>query len=361
MRAFAVFPTTRTVRIVDHLEPRIAGPLEVKLRILDVGICGTDKEICAFEYGTPPVGSDYLVLGHECLGEVIEVGSAVSGLQLGDLAVPTVRRPCPHDNCTACRAGRQDFCFTGDFTERGIKQRHGFMTEFVVEQEQFLNLVPRHLREVGVLVEPLTVTEKGISQLWSVQQRLPWRESGHRRAIVLGAGPVGLLAAMKLVLEGFHTIVYSRTDAPALITKIVAGIGAEFIPAESVNVDQLAAQVGSIDVIFEAAGASSLAFDVLPKLGANGVFLFTGIPGHRNKVPVEADAIMKNLVLKNQLVFGTVNASLENYQTAVSDIATFFERWPDALRSVISNRFPIEEASGLLLGKSGGVKNVIAI
>ena len=174
MKAVAVFPDQKQYRVIDHPEPRIDKPTQARLRILDVGICGTDKEIVSFQYGTPPPGSDYLIIGHESLGEVIEVGSDVSNVHVGDLVVTSVRRPCDHPECVACRAGRQDFCYTGDFTERGIKQRHGYMTEFVVEESGYMSVLPPQLREVGVLVEPLTIAEKGMTQLWQVQQRLPW-------------------------------------------------------------------------------------------------------------------------------------------------------------------------------------------
>ena len=120
MRAVAVFPHARAVKIIDVREPQLVRPGEVKLRVLDVGICGTDKEICSFHYGTPPEGSDYLILGHEALGEVVETGPAVRDIAVGDLVAPMVRRPCPHAECLACRSGRPDFCATSDFTERGI-------------------------------------------------------------------------------------------------------------------------------------------------------------------------------------------------------------------------------------------------
>jgi glucose 1-dehydrogenase len=123
--------------------------------------------------GTPPTGSQQLIIGHESLGEVVEVGAKVTRVKTGDLVVPMVRRPCPHDHCMACRASRQDFCFTGDFTERGIKEQHGFMAQFIVDDEQFMNPVARELREVAVLVEPLTIAEKGLSQVWDIQQSLP--------------------------------------------------------------------------------------------------------------------------------------------------------------------------------------------
>ncbi len=168
MKAIAVVPQQKRVELREVEPPRIASPTDVKLRILDVGVCGTDREIASFHYGTPPPGSDHLVIGHESLGQVIEVGARVSRLRPGDLVVPMVRRPCPHADCVACRAGRQDFCYTADFTERGIKERHGFMTEEVVDDERYMHVVPRALRDVGVLVEPLTIAEKALIQVREV-------------------------------------------------------------------------------------------------------------------------------------------------------------------------------------------------
>ena len=161
MKAIAVTPQKKSVEIINQAEPKILSPTDVKLRMLEAGVCGTDKEICAFQYGTPPSGSEQLVIGHESLGEVIEVGPKVTRVRVGDLVVPMVRRPCSHNYCVACRADRQDFCFTGDFQERGIKERHGFMVQFVVDDEKYMNLVPKEMRDVAVLVEPLTIAEKG--------------------------------------------------------------------------------------------------------------------------------------------------------------------------------------------------------
>ena len=202
MKALAVFPSSREVRLIDTPEPAIAGPTEVKLRILEAGICGTDREITSFQYGTPPADSPHLVIGHEALGEVMDVGSDVTGLAPGDLAVLMVRRPCPHDGCAPCRRGRPDFCITGDFTERGIKGAHGYMTEFVVDDQRYMVKVPKELREVAVLLEPLTVAEKAAEQVRALAARLPGElknDPSNLRAVVLGAGPIGLLGAMKLV------------------------------------------------------------------------------------------------------------------------------------------------------------------
>jgi threonine dehydrogenase-like Zn-dependent dehydrogenase len=362
MKAVAVFPAERRFEVIDHPQPGIETPHQVKLRMLDVGICGTDKEIVAFEYGTPPDGSPYLIIGHESLGEVAAVGSAVTRLRPGDLAIPTVRRPCSQPNCAACRAERQDFCYTGEFTERGIKLRHGFMSEFVVEDETYLNPVPRTLRDIGVLVEPLTIAEKAIAQLWQVQQRLPWaREASQHRAIVLGGGPVGLLGAMKLVLEGFDTTLYSRTPAAMELEKLVTTFGAKFVHAETATPADLAAQVGNVDVVYEAVGASSLAFEMMQHLGTNGVFIFTGVPGRKGPIPVDTDALMRSAVLKNQVVFGSVNASFQSFADAIADLSSFQTRWGDAVRQIITHRFPIDQVRDPLSGRVGGIKNVIAV
>ncbi len=181
----------------------ITTPTQVKLHTLEVGVCGTDKKITSFQFGTPPAGYDYFIIGHEMLGKVVEVGSAIRDFKLGDLAVTAVRHPCPHEYCRACRTGSHDFCFTGDFTEHGIKESHGFMSAFVVDEARYMILVPHELCDVGVLTEPLTVAEKGLAQVWRIQQRLPWIDPSapvHTRgkglkAMVLGAGPVGLLAS----------------------------------------------------------------------------------------------------------------------------------------------------------------------
>src|SRR5262245_798978 len=293
MKAVAVVPGTRQVVLAEQDLPRVTSPTQVRLRMLEVGVCGTDREICAFQYGTPPPGSDHLVIGHESLGEVVEVGSAVSRLRAGDLVVPMVRRPCPHDDCAACRAGRQDSCFTGDFSERGIKGLHGFMTEMVVDDERYMRVVPRALREVAVLVEPLTIAEKGLIQVDQVQQRLPWAcavgsgtpHQACHRAVVIGAGPVGVLGAMALVARGYDTSVYSRELAPNPKADLVTSIGARYFSAQETSLEQVAEEIGNIDVVYEATGASAVAFQMMRVLGTNGVFVFTGVP--RRRAPIE--------------------------------------------------------------------------
>jgi glucose 1-dehydrogenase len=369
MKAVAVVPSTRDIRIIEHPDPTLSGPTDVKLRILEVGVCGTDKEISSFQYGTPPQGSDYLVVGHESLAEIVEVGPGVTHYRVGDLAVAMVRRPCREEDCLPCRAGSQDFCSTGGFTERGIKEAHGFMTELVVEQEHYLVRVPPALRDVGVLVEPLTIAEKALAQLRLVQQRLPWswpasqetRTSAVPHAVVVGAGPIGLLGAMVLVAAGFRTYVYSRERPPNPKAAVAEAIAATYVSSEVESVDQFAKRIGRIDVVFEAAGSSKVAFDFLKVLGTNGVFIFTGVPSIKAPTPVETDRIMKHLVLNNQLLLGTVNAGKEAFETAVRDLDEFMRRWPQAVQSLVTGRYPADAFQDVVSGRTGGIKEVITM
>lgn len=351
--------------MIDHPAPRLTSPTQARMRVLEVGVCGTDREIVSFQYGTPPEGDEFLVLGHESLSEVVEVGTQVSKVKPGDLVVITVRRPCSHASCLACRDGRQDYCFTGDFTERGIKQQHGFMTELVVEEEQYLNVVPRELRDVAVLVEPLTIAEKALEQLSTVQQRLTWSvPSGarpRRRAVVLGAGPVGLLGAMALRVAGFEVAVYSRSSKGDEKTGIVSAIGAQYISSETHSTGEMAEAAGPIDLVYEALGASGLAFDVIQHLGPNGVFIFTGVPGRKGPIEVDTDCIMRDVVLNNQVILGSVNAPPHCFAAAIEHLGVFMQRWPSAVRSLITARFPIERALDPLTARVGGIKSVIAV
>jgi len=368
MKAGAVFPGKHKIEIVALDEPKISSPSEVKLRMLEVGVCGTDREIASFDYGTPPEGYEFLVLGHESLGEVVETGSAVSRFRPGDLVVPMVRRPCPHPECVACRAGCQDFCYTGDFRERGIKRQHGFMTHFVIDEERYMNAVPLELRDVAVLVEPLTIAEKALIQIRKIQQRLPWgcpaspeKPVGYRhRAVVLGAGPVGLLGAMALVNAGFETYVYSREGTPNLRADLAKSFGAHYVSSADQPIEQLAALVGNIDVVYEAIGASQTAVELLQVLGTDGVFCFTGVPRHGQPISIDTDKLMYNLVLKNQVILGTVNAGQDAFEAAIGDLGVFYQRWPEAVRSLITGRYPIEAFREPIFERSG-IKNIIVL
>ncbi|MDX6422418.1 MAG: glucose 1-dehydrogenase [Trebonia sp.] len=368
MKAVAVFPGTREVTIIEREAPRITQPDQVELRMLDIGICGTDKEICSFEYGTPPAGDDFLVIGHEALAEIVKVGSAVTRLRPGDLVVPSVRRPCPHPGCLACRSGHQDYCYTGDFTERGIKEAHGYMAEYVVDNERNMTLVPPGLREIAVLAEPLTIAEKALTQIfWTMQQRPPWLDpdtpSQQRgkglSALVLGIGPVGLLGAMTLASAGFTTYVYSRELPPSPRIDLVDAIGATYVSSQATTFADLAEKMGNIDLIYEAVGHSHFALQALQVLGTNGIYVLTGVPGPQAFIEADPARRMRDMVLKNQVLLGTVNAGLDAFASALRDLDLFRQRWPAVVRTLIAGRYPPEQAPELILDRPAGIKSVI--
>ena len=370
MKAVAVMPARRDVRVIDLEEPEIRRADQVKLRMLDVGICGTDREISTFAYGTPPAGADYLVIGHEALGEVQEVGRDVHDLTPGDLVVPTVRRPCSSADCRSCRAGHQDFCETDGFTERGIKGAHGYLTAFAVDDARYMNRVPRDMREIGVLVEPLTIAEKAVRQLHGLMQhRPPWIDPGlpepavgrGHRALVLGAGPVGLLGAMMLRNAEFETFIYSREEPPDPRVGIATAIGATYVSSRELPTDRIAEQIGPIDLIYEAVGHSRLALEVLREMGANGIYVLTGVPSLQTLIEADPAAILRDIVLKNQVVLGTVNAGAEAFAAAIADLATFDRRWPGAVRQLIDDRTPIDRAVERILDGPAGIKTVISL
>jgi len=366
MKAVAVYPDSRSVRVIDAPDPQLKGPGCVKLRILEVGVCGTDREISRFEYGQPPAGNDHLIIGHESLGEVVETGPQVSDLKAGDLAVLMVRRPCQQAACVACRAGRQDFCYTGRYTERGIKGRHGYMAEMAADEHQYAVGVPPELRDVAVLTEPLTIAEKAIEEVGRIQQRLPWglpgrdgRPTYRHKAVVVGAGPVGLLGAMALAVRPFEVHVYSREPADDPRAGIAKAIGAVYHCSREVQMDDLAGELGNIDLVYEATGAAQVSFDMLAQLGVNAVFILTGVPGENNPIRLDGGGLMRNMVLRNQVLLGSVNAPRKAYESAVADLVTFMRNWPEAVRGVITDRHPIDEAPGVLTGKGEGIKTVI--
>lgn len=343
MKGGAVFPDARKLGVVDHVpEPKLTSATGVRLRMLQVGICGTDREIASYMFGAAPEGFDYLVIGHEGLAEVIEAGPEAHGVQPGDLVVPTVRRPCEDPGCIACRNDRADFCTTGTYLEHGIQRMHGFLTELVVDEARYMRKAPPAIRDVAVLVEPLTIAEKAFIQAERVQTRLPW-EKPAPNALVLGAGPVGLLGAMALRLRGCAVTVYSREPETDVRAGIVRGIGAKYVSARDETLAQMAKSIGSIDLIYEATGSAHLAFQSLEILGSNGLLLLTGVPGEHAPEPLDLGSMITRMTLRNQCLLATVNAGNDAFDRAISDLTQICARWPDAVRGLITRRFRLED------------------
>jgi len=320
MKAVAVVPgKPNSVHLADLPKPsvdEIPGGRGVLVKVLRVGIDGTDKEINAAEYGAPPPGFDFLVIGHEGFGRVEAVGSNVTEVRPGDYVVATVRRP---GGSIYDLIGTNDMTTDDTYFERGINLRHGFLTEYYVDDAEFIVKVARGLRDVGVLLEPLTVVEKGIAQAYEIQRRLRvWRP---QRAAVMGAGTIGLLATLVLRLRGLQVTTFGLSRKPYLNSDLIEAIGARYESAADVPIPDAARKYGPFDLIFEATGYSPVVFDSLQALGKNGVLVLSSVTGGDRKVEVPADKINLEFVLGNKVMVGTVNANREYFELGVRDMA----------------------------------------
>ncbi len=288
----------------------------VLVRVLRVGLDGTDREIDEALFGTAPAGDDFLIIGHENLGQVVAAGSAVpADLAPGTLVVTTVRRP---GSSEYDRIGLQDFTTDDVAFERGINQLHGFLTEQYVDDAAYVVPLPTSLAEVGVLLEPLTIAEKGLFQAEEIQRRLRIWEP--RRAAVTGAGTIGLLATLALRLRGVEVTCLSRRRAPYRNSGLVEALGATYLSTADTDIAAAARDRGPFDIIFEATGYSPLAFEAAAALGRNGVLVLTGVTGGEKRIEIDANAINQGFVLGNKVMVGTVNASRDDFVRGVGDM-----------------------------------------
>jgi threonine dehydrogenase-like Zn-dependent dehydrogenase len=343
MRTLAVKPGDKGVVAVERPEPQIRAADEILLRVLRVGICGTDREEAAGGRAQAPRGEDYLVIGHEMLGQVAEAGEAVKRVKPGDLALFTVRRPC--GRCLPCRMDRPDMCQTGKYHERGIRGQDGYQAEWVVDREAFVIPVPGSLAATAVLTEPLSIGEKAIEEAVRIQNgRLPDAASrpdplNGRRVLVAGIGAVGLLAALALRLRGAEVVGLDIVDAGSRRPLWLEAIGGSYVDGRGVPPDEVDKRIGRVDMIFEATGVPSLEFSLFKVLATNGIYVLTGIPGGDRPVQVAGAEIIRNLVLQNQLMFGSVNASRDHYQMAVRDLQQASLIWGGHIAGLITKRY----------------------
>jgi glucose 1-dehydrogenase len=344
MKAIVLTPGTTNARLADRPEPVISASDEVKLKVLRVGICGTDREEIAGGRADAPPGSNELVIGHEMFGQVVETGAAVDSVKPGDFGVFMVRRGCGH--CLPCNLNRSDMCESGDYTERGIRFRDGYDCEFVVDQASYLVRLPPDLSGIGVLTEPMSVAEKAIDAALRIQiGRMPsvrdpaaWLRG--RRVLVAGLGPVGLLAAFALRLRGANVIGMDIVDSNTSRPVLLGAIGGVYVDARKTGVGELRRQFPQIELIFEATGVATIEFDLLEALGINGVYAITGIPGGDRPMTIHGGDLIRRLVLRNQVMVGSVNESLAHFNMAVDDLGAAKKQWGEAIDRVITHHFP---------------------
>ncbi len=342
MKAIAVTPGKPGMVIVDRQEPVIHAPDDIKVRMLLVGICGTDKEeIKGNRFKLSP-GEQNLVIGHEMFGVVENVGTAVKKFKKGDYIAFTVRRGCGH--CVSCNMNRPDMCTTGDYTERGIWGRDGYQTEFVVDKEQYAVKIPDAIQDRGVLIEPLSVAEKAIDEAIKIQSaRLPYYNSqenviGGKNILVAGLGPIGLLASFILRLKGANVYGLDIVDKHSIRAMLLESIGGKYIDGRVNTPVQIQKNVGKMDMIFEATGIASLEFNLLDTLGINGIYVLTGIPSGDRPIRIDGAEIIRSLVLNNQVLIGSVNASHAHFQMAADDLLKFNQMYKNEMDKIITSR-----------------------
>jgi threonine dehydrogenase-like Zn-dependent dehydrogenase len=343
MKAIAVLPgKPGSVHLAELAKPSVSDVPNgrgVLVKVLRVGVDGTDREINAAEYGAAPEGYNFLVIGHEGFGQVEAVGPNVSFLRPGDFVVATVRRP---GKSLYDAIGLQDMTTDDEYFERGINLRHGYLTEYYIEDEEFVVKIPQGLKEVGVLLEPMTVAQKGITQAYEIQRRLKvWRP---RKAAVMGAGTLGLLATLVLRLRGLDVTTFGRTRRPYLNADLLEAVGARYVNTAERTISDAAPERGPYDLIFEGTGSSAVVFESLQVLGKNGVLVLTSITGGNRKLEVPADRINLEFVLGNKVMVGSVNASRDNFETGVRDMSQAEAEYPGWLRQLLTH--PVQGLDG---------------
>ncbi len=336
MKAIAVRPgVPDSVHLATVPAPSLSdvpGGRGVLVKVLRVGVDGTDKEINAAEYGAAPEGSDVLVIGHEGFGVVEAVGENVTELAPGDYVVATVRRPgtSPYD-----AIGLQDMTTDDTYFERGINLRHGFLSEKYVDAADFIVKVPPRLAGVGVLLEPASVAQKAIFQAWEIQRRLKvWKP---RRALVLGAGTLGLLTSLFLKLRGLEVVTVGRSERPYRNADLLEEIGVTYASTKGATLADLAKAHGPFDFILEGTGQSPLVFEAMDVLGKNGVLAMVSVTGGGRTATIPSDRINQGFVLGNKVAFGSVNAHRDDFERGAQDFARAELTWPGWLGKLLTH------------------------
>jgi threonine dehydrogenase-like Zn-dependent dehydrogenase len=337
MKAVAVIPRKpNSAHLVELPKPSINDVQNgrgVLVQVLRVGVDGTDREINAGLYGEAPKGFDFLVIGHESFGRVVEVGANVKAIRPGDYAVATVRRP---GASIYDRIGMYDMTTDDTYYERGINLLHGFLTEFYVDSAEFVVRVPEGLEHVAVLLEPLSIVEKGIAQAYEIQRRMRvWRPC---TAAVMGAGSVGLLATLALRLRGLDVVTFALSRKPNLNADLVQTLGASYESTKDLPISEAARKYGAFDLIFEATGSSPVVFESMQALAKNGVLILSSVTGGTRTIEIPADKLNLEFVLGNKVMVGTVNANREYFESGIRDMALAEDAFPQWLERLITHR-----------------------
>ncbi len=315
-------------------DPTLEGENQVLIKGIRTGICGTDTEINDGLYGEPPRGSDFLILGHESFGRVARIPHSNSRFKVGDLVVRSVRRPCPQ-GCLGCRKGQSDTCLTGDFLECGIKGLHGSLTQYYLEEEEYLVPLPPELESVGVLTEPLSFVHKVTRRAKELLGSDLWPP---RNALVIGCGTIGIMQTLVLRSMGVDVEVVARSPSGNRKSKIVEQVGARYVSSNGRPLGKILDPDLKAQLIVEASGSASMVPEAMPFLARCGVLCLTSITGGHSNTQTSWDAINMDLVLGNKIVAGAVNSNITDFKEARRFLQTFEHLWPGLLEKMITRR-----------------------
>ena len=335
MKAVAVRPgVPNSVHMVDAPMPKLADVPNgrgVLVKVLKVGVDATDKEINEAKYGNAPQGFDYLIIGHEVFGVVQEVGANVKHVKPGDYVTCTVRRP---GSSIYDVIGTNDMTSEETYYERGINLRHGFMTEYFVDDAEFVVKMPPGLKHLHILAEPMSCAAKAISQAYEAQRRLKvWSP---KVAYVLGVGQIGLLSTLVLRLRGIEVYACARSLSGTPNSKIIEGLGAHYVSFKETSLKDLAKKVGKPDLIIECTGSSASAFGAMEVLGLNGALVWASVTGGDHKAEVPADKINLEWVLGNKLLLGSVNGNRTHFEMGIKDLAEGELMFPGVIKQILT-------------------------
>jgi threonine dehydrogenase-like Zn-dependent dehydrogenase len=345
------------VHSFEHTVPEIKQPDEVLVRIREVGLDGTDFNIVRYGLEDIAEGRNEIVLGHEGVGIVEAVGSAVKSVAPGDIVVVTVRRGC--GKCQPCLHNQSDMCMTGLFTERGIHKVDGLLTEFVVDQEQYVVKVQPEVKRLAVLLEPLSIVEKGVEQIRIIQSRLPWfcahpnhgwlseQWGGCKVALVVGAGALGLLAVALLRLAKVYTYVADIVAEDHIKVHLVKDMGALYIDARTKTPEEIVefccTPTGELNVIFEASGAADTAIRLIPFMSRSSVYAMTGIPRGDLTIELDAAELVRRVVRYNQVIVGSVNSNRRHFEMALGHIGKVNESFHSMISEIVTRRLSLRD------------------
>ncbi|MBT3363086.1 MAG: alcohol dehydrogenase catalytic domain-containing protein [Chloroflexi bacterium] len=361
---------------LDLPKPEITKPDDVLIKVKQAGVDGTDFNMIKHNLQDPAEGQDKIVMGHEMVGVVEAVGNDVKTIAVGDTVVLTVRRGC--GICQPCLHNQSDMCMTGLYTERGIHKKDGFFTEYIVDQEQYAIKVPNDVADMAVFTEPLSIAEKGVEQIRLIQSRMPWacEHPNHsfdsqdwgkcKTALVVGAGPLGILATALLRLADVFTYVVDIVQEDSPKVHLVKHMGANYIDGRGKSakelVDFCCTPTDNLDIVFEASGAAVTAVELINYMSRSSIYVMTGIPRQEIRTELDAAQLVRQIVRNNQVVVGSVNSNRSHFEMALKHIPQIEKRFSGMLKEMITHRFGLADHDRIFdLSDTSRLKTVIDI